>query len=89
MTTVQIDLPEGVFSALHRDPQEMSEEMRKVAAVKWYEMGRISQERAAETAGVSRAEFLNLLAQFKVCPFQYTKEELEQEIANYSKKAGH
>lgn len=83
MRTVMIDLPEGVFSALHRDPGEMSAEMRKAAAVKWYEMGRISQERAAEAAGVSRAEFIQILSQFQVCPFQYTEEDLEQELENY------
>ena len=83
MTRVQIDLPEGAFSALHRDPEEMSVEMRRASAVKWYEMHWISQEKAAEIAGLSRAGFLNLLSQFKVCPFQYTEQEIDQELDQY------
>lgn len=83
MLTVKIDLPEGAFSALHSDPSEMSFELRKAAAVKWYEMGRISQEKAAEIAGLSRSQFLQLLSQFNVCPFQYTREELEEEVESY------
>jgi len=45
--------------------------MRLAAAVKWYEMTRLSQAKAAEVAGLSRAEFLAALHQFGVTPFQY------------------
>jgi predicted HTH domain antitoxin len=39
--------------------------MRLAAAVKWYEMGIISQEKAAEVAGVSRSDFIFSLARFQ------------------------
>lgn len=52
-------------------------EMRLAAAAKWYELGELSQGRATEVAGVTRAEFLAALAQFKVSAFQYTAEELD------------
>jgi predicted HTH domain antitoxin len=48
--------------------------------VKWYEIGRLSQAKAAEIAGVSRAEFLDSLARFRVSPFQVTAEELMAEL---------
>ena len=51
------------------------------AAVKWYEVGELSQGKAAEIAGLSRAEFIDALSRFKVSPFQYTAEELEEELA--------
>ena len=50
------------------------------AAVKWYEMGIISQEKAAEVAGVTRADFIFSLARFEVSPFQYTADEMEKEL---------
>ncbi len=84
MTMVQVDLPEGAFSALHSDPAEMSVNMRQAAAVKWYEMRWISQEKAAQIAGVSRSEFIQLLQQFQVSPFQYTEEEIEQELRQFT-----
>jgi len=45
----------------------------------WYETGEVSQGRAAEIAGVSRAEFLDALARFGVTPFQVTDDELVAE----------
>ena len=84
MDTIQvsIDLPRGVLSALKQDPDGFVREMRLVAAVKWYELERVSQARAAEIAGLSRAEFLTALARFGVSPFQYQADEVIQEVTN-------
>ncbi len=54
--------------------------MRLAAAVKWYELGMVSQSKASELAEVSRQEFLQALHRFKVSPFQSTPEELSQEF---------
>jgi DNA processing protein len=48
-------MPESAFATLHQEPNEFAQEMRIAAAVKWFELGRISQGRAAEIAGLSRA----------------------------------
>jgi len=79
---LKFDMPEGAFSALRKDPNEFTKELRLAAAVKWYEMGIISQEKAAEIAGLSRTEFIFSLSRFNVSPFQYTAEEIEKELRN-------
>jgi predicted HTH domain antitoxin len=81
VTTLAVELPESVFSALRRSPQEFVSEMRIAAAVKWYEVGQLSQGKAAEVAGLSRAEFIEALSRFQVSPFQYTAEELAEDLA--------
>jgi predicted HTH domain antitoxin len=43
--------------------------------VKWYELGRVSQEVAAEIAGVSRSDFVTLLSRMLVSPIQETADE--------------
>ena len=84
MDTVQvsIDLPRGVLSALRQDPSGFVQEMRLAAAVKWYEIQLVSQAKAAEIAGLSRAEFLAALARFGVSPFQYDADDIIQEISS-------
>lgn len=80
MTQITLQLPETAFALLRKDPNEMADALREAAAVKWYELGLISQERAAEIAGLSRNAFLTALARFQVCPLQYAPDELRQEL---------
>ncbi|MBE9258093.1 MULTISPECIES: UPF0175 family protein [Aphanizomenonaceae] len=82
MTTISIELPESVFSSLGKKPDELAIEMKIAAAVKWYELGEISQGKAAEIAGLNRIEFMDVLIRYKVSPFQYTADELAEEIAS-------
>ena len=77
--TISLELPVGVFSALRRTPEELEKDIRVVAAVKWYEMGQVSQEKASEIAGMCREDFLLELSKFNVSPFQYTADEILKE----------
>ncbi|MBE0426964.1 MAG: UPF0175 family protein [Nitrospirae bacterium] len=79
---LKFDMPEGAFSALRKSPEEFTKELRLAAAVKWYEMGIISQEKAEEIAGLSRVDFISSLSRFNVSPFQYTTEEITEELRN-------
>ena len=79
MTTVTIELPDDVYSALRRSPQEIIREMRLAAAVEWYAQERISQGKGAEIAGLSRAEFIDELARRKIPVVQIRPEEVWQE----------
>ena len=55
---LSLELPEDVFSILRVAPDAFIREMRLAAAVKWYEIGKISQAKAAELAGLSRQGFI-------------------------------
>lgn len=79
---LKLDIPDGAFSAIRKSPPEFAAEMRLAAAVKWYEMGMVSQEKAAEIADLTRSEFVFSLARFGVSPFQYTADNIEKELLN-------
>ena len=74
---VTIEIPEKVLLAEKSDEVAFAREMRLLAAIKLYELGRLSSGRAAELAGKSRVEFLLLLGDYKVFPLMNELEELE------------
>lgn len=80
MATVTLELPEDVFSALRRSPEEFARELRLAAAIHWYARGEISQEKAARIAGLDRTDFLLALAREGVDAFAVDFEDLEREL---------
>ena len=68
------------MSALRLSPAEFVKEMRIAAALLWYSRGQVSQSKAAEIAGTSRAEFIDELAHRRIPAVQVTLEELTDEI---------
>ncbi len=77
---VNIELSEGVLPILRTTPEDFVCQMRLAAAVKWYEIGRVSQGKGAELAGLSRQAFIEALNHFEVSPIQITPEQLEAEF---------
>lgn len=82
MTTITVDLPEQVQQALNRTTGEISRDVKLYAALMLYQLGKLSSGMAAQMAGLSRVEFLNLCGEYGVSVFQYTPEELEAELNN-------
>ena len=80
MPTISFDVPEGAFSALRLSPTEFVKEMRVAAALLWYSHGEISQSKAAEIVGTSRAEFIDAPAERRIPVVQVTAEELQDQI---------
>ena len=66
MTTVQVQFDTDVCAALGKSPEEISEELKVAAAIFWYARGLVSQGKAAEIAGQSRAAFIDVLAEVGV-----------------------
>lgn len=78
---IVIDIPEKVLLAEKTDEVSFGRELRLLAAVKLYELGRLSSGRAAELAGIPRVEFLLALKRYKVFPFEAELRDLEQSHA--------
>lgn len=74
---VELDIPDSTASALRQAPAELQACIRLMAAVKLYETGSLSQERAAELAGQSRQAFLLSLSKLEVTPFQGVEEDID------------
>lgn len=70
MQALRMDMEDDVLLGLQRTPEEFAGELRLAAAVKWYEMGTVSQEKGAQIAGLDRSAFIEALGRFGVSPFQ-------------------
>jgi predicted HTH domain antitoxin len=80
MQKVTLELPDDVFSALRRSPEEFAQELRLAAAIHWYERGEVSQEKAARIAGLDRTDFLLALASEKANAFVVDFDDLNREL---------
>lgn len=83
---ITFEIPEEVLSALNTDLESFGCEIRVLAAMKLFELGRLSSALAAELAGVTRVEFLLSLKQYQVFPLISELNDLENEIADGSNK---
>jgi len=82
MSIVQIEVPEEVLISLKETSETISRELSILAAVKLFELGKLSSGRAAQLAQLSRVEFLNLIGQYQVSPFALSPDELEHDVLN-------
>jgi predicted HTH domain antitoxin len=74
---IVINVPEKILLAEKTDEASFAHELRMLAAVKLYELGRLSSGRAAELAGMPRVEFLLALGRYKVFPFEAELQDQE------------
>lgn len=80
MKTVPVPVPDDLAAQLQIEEARLPQELRWLIAVKLYELGRVSAGVAAEMAGVSRVEFLNRLAEFRVSTISLDAEAVAQEF---------
>lgn len=76
-----IEIPEKILLATKTDINDFAQEMRVLAAVKLYELGKLSSGRAAELADMPRVEFLLTLKKYKVFPLESELQDLEHSNA--------
>ena len=69
-TDLRVELPSGLSGY----------EAKIFLAIKLYEVGKVSLGQAAKIAGHSKRTFMELLGHYQVPIFDYSPEELRQEI---------
>ncbi len=82
MTTISFELPDEAVLSMHVPPTEVERELRMAAAVKLYELGRLSSGAAARLAGIPRVAFLAKLADYGVDTFRMSEEELVADLSH-------
>jgi hypothetical protein len=80
MKTVAIELPDDTALPFGDTDEQFASAHRPAAAIYWCDRGMISQGKGAEIAGLSRADFLDVLFRAKVPECQVTVDELKGEV---------
>ena len=75
-----IDYPEGLETAVSTTRQEFGAQIRLMAALKMFELGKLSSGKAAQLAGISRVEFFEMCGRYHVPIVNYSADEIEAEL---------
>ena len=81
MKQITVTLPDKTSLALKVPVEALGGELLMAAAVKLYELGKLSSGAAAELAGIPKPLFLMKLGDYGVETFDLTQDELQREIS--------
>ena len=76
-----IRYPEGLEQAVNLTKAEMEQQLRLMAALKMFELGKLSSGKAAELAGLSRVDFFEACGRYHVSLYNYADDAIERELA--------
>lgn len=80
MKTFSLAYPDDLELAVQTTPEELDAQVRLMAALKMFELGKLSSGKAAELAGLSRVEFFEMCGRYRVSVFNYSADELGAEL---------
>ncbi|MCK4445491.1 MAG: UPF0175 family protein [Candidatus Marinimicrobia bacterium] len=76
------EYPDEILISLKEDEKHFLNEVKILAAVKLYELNRLSLGKASKLAGLDKIDFIKVLGEHKVSIFNLTKEELTKDVEN-------
>lgn len=80
MKTLTVSYPQDFELAVSTTTEELEAQVRLMAALKMFELGKLSSGKAAELAGMSRVEFYEMCGRYRVSILNYDPEDLESEL---------
>lgn len=78
--TVNVSVPDGFEDVVSTTERELEDQVRLMAALKMFELGKLSSGHAAQLAGRTRAEFFEACGRYQVSVFNYDPEEAANEL---------
>jgi len=82
MSAITVQIPDDLDLALNVAPDALAPALLVAAAVKLFELGKISAGKAAELAGMPKPLFLMTLAEWRVSASTLSAEDIAQDLAN-------
>lgn len=80
-----LNITEDFLLSIKKTPEELVSEILLMAAIKMFELGKLSSGKASELAGISRREFLEKCSMYGVSVFNYSDDEIAEELSKDEK----
>lgn len=80
---IKVEYPQSLANTLRLSGQEFASEIKTSSIIKLFELGKVSSGIAAKVLGLTRLDFLDLLAKYKVSVFEhYDTDDINEDMAN-------
>lgn len=81
MEQLTLDYPKGLETAVSVTKNEFEAQIRLMAALKMFELGKLSSGKAARLADMPRVQFFEMCGRYQVPIVNYSAEEIESELS--------
>ena len=78
--TISLKIPDSILTELALDQETFAQDMKLVIAIAYFQQHRLSLGKASELAGISRLEFMDILADRGITIFDYDESEIALEL---------
>ncbi|EDX72271.1 conserved hypothetical protein [Coleofasciculus chthonoplastes PCC 7420] len=82
--TISFQISQDLLAALKVGSLELTQNLRLLAAITYFQEKKLSLGKAAELAGINRLEFMDVLAAKGIIIFDYDESVLKREIQGIS-----
>lgn len=80
MKELTLSYPDDLASVIDVPQDELPAHLRLMAALKMFELGKLSIGKAAELVGMSKLDFIEVCSLNRISPFNYPDDEVEAEL---------
>ncbi len=82
---ITLELPEDITTLLNEDAQNLADDIKLMAIIKMYELGKISLGKAAEFLKINEMNFMEILGEYQIPAIDYSSRELDEELKTLNK----
>ena len=82
---ITLELPEDITALLNEDAQSLADDIKLMAIIKMYELGKISLGKAAEFLKLNEIDFMKILGEYQIPAIDYPPSELDEELKTLNK----
>ena len=82
---ITLELPEDITALLNEDARNLADDIKLMAIIKMYELGKISLGKAAEFLKINERKFMEVLGQYQIPAIDYPSRELDEELKTLNK----